>query len=115
MNPEVKAKWVAALRSGEYKQGRGALRNAADEFCCLGVLCDLSPFPWLGPPERKMRPSYDIEERPHFLTSGYLSEPVAEWAGLVDTNPVVDGNTLSHLNDTGCPFDQIADLIEAEL
>jgi hypothetical protein len=40
MNPEVKARWVAALRSGEYKQGKGALR-LNNKFCCLGVLCDL--------------------------------------------------------------------------
>jgi hypothetical protein len=40
MNPEYKAKWIAALRSGAYKQGREALRND-DEFCCLGVLCDV--------------------------------------------------------------------------
>ena len=40
MTPEFKAKWVAALRSGKYKQGRGALRKG-DTFCCLGVACDL--------------------------------------------------------------------------
>lgn len=40
MSPELKAKWVAALRSGEYKQGREVLRNG-DQFCCLGVLCDI--------------------------------------------------------------------------
>jgi hypothetical protein len=40
MNPEVKARWVAALRSGEYKQAKNSLRKQ-DAFCCLGVLCDL--------------------------------------------------------------------------
>lgn len=41
MNPEIKAKWLAALRSGEYQQGRGCLRRGSKEFpqfCCLGVL-----------------------------------------------------------------------------
>lgn len=43
MNEELKRKWVNALFSGEYKQGRGALRGGEnnDEFCCLGVLCDI--------------------------------------------------------------------------
>lgn len=41
MNKEVKAKWVAALRSGEYKQGKGRLKNINNEYCCLGVLCAL--------------------------------------------------------------------------
>lgn len=47
MNPAIKAQWVAALRSGEYVQGTGKLRkrtgyNETDQFCCLGVLCDLA-------------------------------------------------------------------------
>ncbi len=38
MNKEIKAKWVAALRSGNYKQGHGSLYEKRDNsFCCLGV------------------------------------------------------------------------------
>lgn len=42
MNTELIEKWVEALRSGDYKQGRQALRNKYNEYCCLGVLCDIS-------------------------------------------------------------------------
>lgn len=42
MDKALKAKWLEALRSGKYKQGRGKLRSVDDEFCCLGVLCDIS-------------------------------------------------------------------------
>ena len=46
MNPRIKAEWLDALRSGEYKQANGALHEidpatGAASFCCLGVLCDL--------------------------------------------------------------------------
>ena len=41
LKPEIKQLWLAALRSGDYKQGRGALRNTSNEMCCLGVLCNL--------------------------------------------------------------------------
>ena len=46
MEHEVAMKWVAALRSGDYGQCRGSLRtregdNLGNEFCCLGVLCDV--------------------------------------------------------------------------
>lgn len=41
MKKSVMKKWVKALRSGKYKQGRGRL-NTANNFCCLGVLCDIS-------------------------------------------------------------------------
>lgn len=36
---ELKTKWVKALRSGKYKQGRGRLYDPdTKSFCCLGVL-----------------------------------------------------------------------------
>lgn len=40
MNKEHKRTWVAKLRSGEYKQGQGALRCADNTYCCLGVLAE---------------------------------------------------------------------------
>ncbi len=44
MNPEIKAKWVAALRSGQYKQGDNWLHNKeTDAYCCLGVLQCVHP------------------------------------------------------------------------
>ena len=58
MDRTIRDKWVAALRSGKYKQGRGALRVAGgsynheapesneDRFCCLGVLCDVRGAQW---------------------------------------------------------------------
>lgn len=42
MNPELKAKWLAALRSATYGQCQGALRRQPQGFCCLGVLLDVS-------------------------------------------------------------------------
>lgn len=46
MDPELKAKWIAALRSGEYQQHRDGLTNYEGRrngepasYCCLGVLC----------------------------------------------------------------------------
>jgi hypothetical protein len=40
MKADIKKKWVAALRSGEYLQAYSKLRSGA-RYCCLGVLCDL--------------------------------------------------------------------------
>jgi hypothetical protein len=49
LNPEFKAKWLEALRSGKYKQTTGVLRSA-EGFCCLGVACDLvDPDSWSTP------------------------------------------------------------------
>jgi hypothetical protein len=41
MNPELKAKWVAALRSGKYEQERGDI-GRGNKLCCLGVLSVVS-------------------------------------------------------------------------
>jgi len=45
MKKRVLTKWLKALRSGKYKQGRGTLcqtdKKGNESFCCLGVLCDL--------------------------------------------------------------------------
>lgn len=48
LREDVKAEWVAALRSGEWVQGRGRLKSlarddvgdVAEAYCCLGVLCE---------------------------------------------------------------------------
>ena len=44
MKKELKEAWIEALRSGEYKQGVGALCEEVKEvktYCCLGVLADI--------------------------------------------------------------------------
>jgi len=33
--------WVAALRSGKYKQQQGTLKGA-EGYCCLGVFCSIN-------------------------------------------------------------------------
>jgi hypothetical protein len=42
VTPELKAKWVAALRSGQYQQARERMKAADGALCCLGVLCVIS-------------------------------------------------------------------------
>ena len=38
MDKSLKKKWIAKLRSGDIKQGRGYLCNSRGNMCCLGVL-----------------------------------------------------------------------------
>lgn len=50
MDKELKAKWIKALRSGQYKQARRRLLDTeTGGMCCLGVLakiqgCDLRAY-----------------------------------------------------------------------
>jgi hypothetical protein len=89
MNKDLKAKWVEALRSGDYKQGTQLLKNQGEDectYCCLGVLCviagkdtDAGSYRWLNK-----------------VTKGYY--------------PFVLMN-----DDDGKSFAEIADYIEANL
>jgi hypothetical protein len=57
LTKEVMLDWITALRSGRYQQGKGYLRSN-NEYCCLGVLCEVLP-PDAG--EWKLHPStHDI-------------------------------------------------------
>ena len=43
----TKEAWIQALRDGEYRQNNGCLRSKNDEFCCLGVACNVyDPSGW---------------------------------------------------------------------
>lgn len=133
MNPEIKAQWVAALRSGEYQQTTGVLaKETSDgslEYCCLGVLCDLAVK--AGKPI-SVDTHYSTSEQSDVQTyDGSMTVPpiyVQEWANLPDGNPTVpwssngrSGVMLAELNDGadyGLPrhtFEQIADIIEEHL
>lgn len=123
MNPEIKAQWDAALRSGEYQQTQGWLRT--DEgYCCLGVLTDLAVKAGIGEwvevrDDRfgfvaRVDPSIGAPEM------GVLPLAVQQWAGLhSDTPQVVNRGyrpPLTVLNDEyGDSFNDIADLIREQL
>jgi hypothetical protein len=127
MNPEVKEKWLTALRSGDYAQGKGKLERVVDgqsKYCCLGVLCDLAV-------------KAGITTRTDPITNGTLAhygemfdnfppQVVVEWAGIGTSNPNVliperegelsRATNLAELNDEkNYTFSQIADVIEAAL
>lgn len=86
MSPKVKAKWVKALRSGEYQQTVEAYRDRKG-FCCLGVL---------------------------HVINGLSCDPGLSFVGIqakfgIDKS---DLEELADLNDEGATFEQIALCIE---
>jgi hypothetical protein len=97
-------KWVKALRSGEYKQGNMRLRSG-DEFCCLGVACDL----YGARNGKKWQGNYFMGN------NARLPEAVKDWLGLASALGVSFGmKSLAMLNDAGASFSEIADIIESE-
>jgi hypothetical protein len=99
LNPNAK-KWVEALRSGKYEQGRNRLKTAHNEFCCLGVACELA-----------------IEAgviREYEGCNSFLSLPVVRWLGLNTGSGAYMGGALHKDNDNGSSFLEIADIIESQ-
>lgn len=145
LKPEVKADWVAALRSDRFKQTTGYLCDGAGH-CCLGVLAELAVEAgattkdiregyngktevWYG--EHEMVPGFEILE---WATGEALADTVRDfdwdaedsefipWVTLRDGDPAVDNEDIDRtvslvaLNDNAkWSFAQIADIIEEQL
>ena len=116
LKPEVKAAWVAALRSGRYKQGQKFLfDNDTQSYCCLGVNCLILGQQLVTHNEGGLTSPLGLP-RVHQAATWWEVDPQIElidsprvkykgrWKGLVDLN-----------DDVGLTFEQIADLIEAQL
>ncbi len=114
MNEAVRVKWLAALRSGEYKQGTNFLQKE-DEFCCLGVLCDLAVKEGVIPPgEYSDDWGPDVKVMLFAERSSLLPEAIVKWAGFEHDNPQIDDIPLGYMNDKlGKTFSEIADAIES--
>jgi len=121
MKKHIADRWVAALRSGQYKQAHNTLRLKVGEetsFCCLGVLCDLV----------KDEPEIEgIWNGAHFeagdRSEGVLPFSVQTFAGMStdygelgpELQPLESdepATALTDLNDRGKTFEEIAALIE---
>lgn len=110
MKKRVLTKWLKALRSGKYKQGRGALcqidKKGNESFCCLGVLCDLynkeqKSNKKKGLTVHKLDPSEwmvgILSSKPAFVCSyndcdGTLPKQVIKWAGFQKENAAGEFN-----------------------
>lgn len=121
MNPQIKERWLKALRSGEYKQGKGQLK-CGDEFCCLGVLSDIYAkehgIEWID--THPLRSDKFLSEN-----AAVLPDQVSNWADCeVSPSVVIEGGrvSLSALNDGVLKglygehnFSSISDFIESQL
>lgn len=89
MKAKLKAKWVEALRSGKYEQGKYYLSKGG-KFCCLGVLCDVRGLP--------TGRNNDLYPYP-----------------VQDVLSAHDCAVLTDMNDKGKSFAEIADYIEQHI
>lgn len=133
-DPELKARWLEALRSGEYKQSDSRLRNPTADggfaYCCLGVLCNLiDPDGW----GVKYTSSWwhdrdpcsgETRGRDRSVLPSSLARRIFEYPEGIRTPSLTavriesydDGREhIAGLNDAGMTFADLADLIEEYL
>ena len=111
---EHRKELVKALRSGAYHQGEGNLRK--DNFhCCLGVACEISELGnWKPVEDQEDSITYSYDIRSFIQNSGVLPVPVQNYFGFKSEggNLPRTQQALTDMNDSGVPFDEIADVIE---
>ncbi len=119
MDKDLKARWVTALRSGEFEQGTGYLSEGG-RYCCLGVLCRVAEPELDSAGVRVVVADRMYVDGNH----GVLTDDVAAILGMPNGSGVLNDMPtdeygghpeLSALNDSGATFDQIADVIEYAL
>jgi hypothetical protein len=109
MDAELKAKWVKALRSGEYEQTSGALRDkyrGGCAYCCLGVLAEVLGADW----DRGVMSGGEFETISK-EDEDLLSTELLALVCLTEEQQ----SLLAKMNDEGDGFPRIADYIEANL
>ena len=114
MDAELKSKWVTALRSNEYTQGSGYLKQqhpvtGGVRHCCLGVLAEVMGVP--------SHPS--AQQNGSFVFAFESADENAYLPFDEDADDFVFDyeiqSELARMNDTGKTFSEIADHIEAVL
>lgn len=121
MRGEIKERWVSELRSGNYEQGKIALKSVDDDgvtrYCCLGVLCEMAVEAGVIKSERVTK-NQGLWAFGNYQTSG-MPDEVMEWAGMSGLSDLGHGPwgdaSLSGRNDRGHPFPEIADFIEENI
>lgn len=128
LDPQIKERWLIALRSGLYAQGQKRLKKTdgigVTRHCCLGVLCQISPERL---EEKPVPTAYQDDSVKGNLvhihsfkdkyvdTYGYSAsippEPFSTDIGLTRTAI----SRLVNMNDDGSSFEEIADFIEEKL
>lgn len=110
-NKEIVLKWIAALRSGKYIQGKECL-NKDDKFCCLGVLCDIcGEYEWL--PAFLHSPYLSVNSKiDNGCHSFLLPEELKEKLNISDKIQ----ESLTMMNDEyGKTFEEIANYVEKKI
>ena len=121
---EFVKEWIAALRSGEYKQAKNTLtrvdsHDGTISHCCLGVACHLAVQHGLVIAKEGIRGTNTISygDGKETYCEGILPESLQKFLGFSDPEGAYEDaygvQSLALRNDSGTTFGRIADIIES--
>lgn len=139
MKKAIAEKWVKALRSKKYAQGKKVLKYKSPRgvirHCCLGVLCELYQQDRRAKKMKPAKTEYFVPDGGYYDKGVPLNSKIYQFSYSANTLPdcvmrwadmrTDDGNLgdrvyfngeehsdLASLNDGGVSFSEIADVIE---
>lgn len=116
MDPALKAKWLVALRSGEYKQGVGELCSPrGNEWCCLGVLADVAGVAEYRLHGQDTLSAYEVKRDDLLGPWDKPGDPPTAFSASDPKSLTTVQRKLAAMNDNEQPFEEIAAWIEANL
>jgi hypothetical protein len=129
MKKEIAKKWIKALKSGKYKQGKSFLKQYDTKnqprHCCLGVLCEL----YNESMKKNHKKTLTVKNSNICPENGYryvtfsgagesLPPVVKKWAGMKSNYGDIDNqfyDSLADMNDFGKTFNTISNTIEKNI
>lgn len=98
---ELNERWIEALRSGKYEQGKHVLESNDGCFCCLGV-------------------ASKVHKNDHYpnitkVLFSYKDFGIIRGLGYIRFATFDDGSLTDYNDYYGWTFEEIADLLEASL
>lgn len=126
---EVQAKWIDALSSNTYKQGKNVLCRE-DEYCCLGVLCEIIgaiksnidpltygtvTFAYKNETSETVLPTTIADEVHMKSINGTFIDSKNQFISLQIDNHLditISFSNLTEMNDSGLTFKEIVTFIE---
>ena len=98
---------IKALESGDYKKGRTLLRTVDDEYCCLGVMCEV-----IG-----MKSELNLEETTWMyqgLSSAAPKKVMQEFGLYSEFGDTIDNKeSLVNINDENDTFQPVIEALKS--
>jgi len=120
LSPAFKARWLEALRSGKYEQGRKMLKGPQG-FCCLGVALDVidsgqwMASGWGNRDDGYELPRYDMSDTSLLSRELGIDGPTCDKLACLNDGITEEERVDEEPARAPLTFAQIADWIEANL